>query len=305
MTTKEYTQETVSRKLGASNICEILGLTAYQGLVGVYHEKMGEPLEELSLEQLEQIEIAELLRPQILSMVEKKIGLKVIPNSAMKQHPTIEYMVGSVHGFIIEEGKNGLVLAYTCSDFTHKNRDLWNQRQLIVKMKMQHNLACYGFDYGYVGVLVGNRTLELIKVERDETLINLIENGAKEFWGYIERKEIPPLDGKKASQEYLKLAYPKAEPKKETKLNIDVYGELIAEYSCIKEELKPLEEKKKLIENRLKDALGDAEIGIIGSKSVKWSNVTSNRFDSKTFKVDHPDLYQQYVKQSHSRRFSI
>ena len=36
---------------------------------------------------------------------------------------------------------------------------------------------------------------------------------------------------------------------------------------------------------------------------VTWKSVTSSRFDSKSFKADHADLYAAYTKPSTSRRF--
>lgn len=38
---------------------------------------------------------------------------------------------------------------------------------------------------------------------------------------------------------------------------------------------------------------------------VRWTSVLSNRFDTTAFKKEHNDLYQQFTKQTTSRRFSI
>lgn len=38
---------------------------------------------------------------------------------------------------------------------------------------------------------------------------------------------------------------------------------------------------------------------------VRWTSVTSSRFDSTAFKSTHADLYKQYSKPVESRRFSI
>lgn len=38
---------------------------------------------------------------------------------------------------------------------------------------------------------------------------------------------------------------------------------------------------------------------------VRYKTVTSNRFDSTAFKATHADLYNQYTKQTTSRRFSV
>ena len=38
---------------------------------------------------------------------------------------------------------------------------------------------------------------------------------------------------------------------------------------------------------------------------IRWTSVLSNRFDSAAFKKNYLDLYQQFVKQVSSRRFSV
>lgn len=38
---------------------------------------------------------------------------------------------------------------------------------------------------------------------------------------------------------------------------------------------------------------------------IRWTKVTSSRFDTTAFKKTHADLYTQYTKQTESRRFSI
>lgn len=42
-----------------------------------------------------------------------------------------------------------------------------------------------------------------------------------------------------------------------------------------------------------------------GCFKVSYKEVTSKRFDSKTFKAQHGDLYNAYVKETTSRRFTI
>ena len=38
---------------------------------------------------------------------------------------------------------------------------------------------------------------------------------------------------------------------------------------------------------------------------VRWTTVTSNRFDTTSFKKTHGELYGQYCKENVTRRFSI
>ena len=47
------------------------------------------------------------------------------------------------------------------------------------------------------------------------------------------------------------------------------------------------------------------ELDLDGKYIMRWTSVTSNRFDSASFKRALPDLYKSYLKQSLSRRVSI
>lgn len=38
---------------------------------------------------------------------------------------------------------------------------------------------------------------------------------------------------------------------------------------------------------------------------LRYKTVVSSRFDSKAFKATHSDLYEQYTKQTESRRFTV
>lgn len=42
-----------------------------------------------------------------------------------------------------------------------------------------------------------------------------------------------------------------------------------------------------------------------GDFKIRFTSVISNRFDTATFKKNHLDLYNQYIKQTTSRRFSV
>lgn len=70
---------------------------------------------------------------------------------------------------------------------------------------------------------------------------------------------------------------------------------------------KELEAEIESLKDTLKAALNEAntEEMIIGTSIVRFTVVTSNRFDSASFKKTHADLYKQFTKQTTSRRFSI
>lgn len=82
----------------------------------------------------------------------------------------------------------------------------------------------------------------------------------------------------------------KAREIKELKIMLD---ELTAEITSLEDELKAE-----------MTATGTEEI-ITDIFKIRYTTVTSNRFDTKAFKATHSELYQQYTKPTTSKRFSI
>ena len=80
------------------------------------------------------------------------------------------------------------------------------------------------------------------------------------------------------------------------------------------EKLKELERQQDELQKQI-DSLKDQikkdmeEKGVdemrAGSFLVRWKMVFSSRFDAKAFQAEHGNLYEQYLKQTKSRRFTI
>jgi predicted phage-related endonuclease len=66
-----------------------------------------------------------------------------------------------------------------------------------------------------------------------------------------------------------------------------------------------LEVEIKATEDVIKSIMGDSEELRAGEYKVTWKPVVSERFDSKAFKATHSELYNQYTKQSTTRRFCV
>lgn len=68
-----------------------------------------------------------------------------------------------------------------------------------------------------------------------------------------------------------------------------------------------LEAEAEALTDKLKGAMVDQGTEILQGDGWKasWKNVNSRRFDSKSFKADHADLYNAYSKATVSTRFIL
>lgn len=75
----------------------------------------------------------------------------------------------------------------------------------------------------------------------------------------------------------------------------------LAELEQMKKQLeKEIEDTKNIIQ----DAMGDSETLETPMFTIRYTTMTTSRFDSKSFKADMPHLYPLYCKATESRRFS-
>ncbi len=75
--------------------------------------------------------------------------------------------------------------------------------------------------------------------------------------------------------------------------------------------IEELEAQKKAIEEQIsslkaevQEQMQDTETMETAHYTIRWTKVTSERFDSKSFKSKHAELFSEYVKSVESRRFS-
>lgn len=86
--------------------------------------------------------------------------------------------------------------------------------------------------------------------------------------------------------------------------NLNEIVKKLREYKRMKEELEAeIDALTDQIKAEMTTRNADTLIG--PDWKATWKNVTSTRFDSKAFKIEHADLYADYSKSSESRRFVL
>lgn len=286
--------------IGGSDVSAIAGLNKYKSPMGVYLDKIGEsPIEDITSEAAY---FGTLLEDVVAQEFTKRTGMKVRNRFAILQHPKHPYMLANVDRMIVGK-KEGL----ECKTASEYLKGEWEGDEVPTPylLQIQHYMAVTGYYAWWIAVLLGGNKFIFKRIERDEEIIEYLIKLEGDFWAnHVIKRNPPEFDGSEASSRLLQALYPQAEPKSEIQLDKTVETLIEARDAYI-EDITALETKKKEIENQIKAKMGESEIGHVGSRTVKWSNVTSNRIDTKTLKAEKPEIYQQYTKPSVSRRFAI
>lgn len=130
---------------------------------------------------------------------------------------------------------------------------------LHIQIQVQHQLAVSGRSYAYIGCLVGGNDLHLIKVDRNEKVIEGIKRKVAEFWKSIEENNPPEPDFQRDS-EFIASIYGYADPGKFKNVtgNKEI-EEMVIEYKEAGKVESEAVKKKKEIKAKLLMLIDDAE----------------------------------------------
>lgn len=152
--------------------------------------------------------------------------------------------------------------------------------------QVTHYLAVTGFEWGYVYADIGEAEPIEVRFERDEQDVKAVTNAAEEFWGYVQRDEMPTLTAPDVAK-----AYPEPAEGVETVDDDDTY-DLLAQYEAAQTRLKEAKEDVA--------ALKDAIIVLIGDRQgIRCDNIEA------TYKPYTRKAYTRVVEASSGRRFGF
>lgn len=289
--------------IGGSDVGAICGISKYKSVIDVYLDKIGQSEEK---EQSEAAYWGNALEEVVAQEFTKRTGKKVRRRNTMFQCSEYPFMLANIDREII--GEKAFLECKTVSIY---GADDWEGDSIpdSYMLQIQHYMAVLGEDYThcYIAVLIGGQRFVWKEIKRDQELINYIIDIEKDFWYKVENKILPHVDGTEASEKALNYLYPQA---KESEVVLNLNNDIeyaILELDKIKADIKKLEEEKTLRENRIKEYLGECEVAKNDHYIVKWSNVKGREtFDTKRFKIEHPELANNYLKVGEpSRKLNI
>jgi putative phage-type endonuclease len=187
--------------IGSSDIAAIVGESPHKSAYTLAAEKLGLIPEVIDDETRELMDIGHLMQPVLLTLYERKTGRHPKAAPTWRAHPEYPWATASLDG-------TAPVKRVVEAKWTHAKR--WRNGDRVpadVLLQVQWQLFVIGWDVADV-IVLDHVQPRVEEVERDDKVIDDLLYFAREFMGYLERGELPPVDASESTQRALKARYP-------------------------------------------------------------------------------------------------
>jgi putative phage-type endonuclease len=204
-----------SEFIGASEVAALFGLLpkAWGSMYTVWAEKIGlAPPVEFTGEWLEW---GQLLEEPIARRYEMVTGRTLWNGGGpycVAQHPRLPILRCTPDRFVIgapdrQTDHPGILQIKNAAWF--KEEDWYDGPPPYIQMQVQAEMACTGAEWASTAVLIGGNKFKHVDVERNQGVIDEIEEQVEHFWHtYVLTRTPPEIDGSEATSRMLRRLHP-------------------------------------------------------------------------------------------------
>ena len=312
--------------IGGSDVAALLGISPWRTARDLYYDKLNIAAVEDNEGNWVALEMGHLLEPLVAKIFERKTGYKAYQIKKMFQHAEYPWMLADVDYFV--ELPDGTTAILEIKTTNYNARDNWwldGKETVPVYYESQgrHYMAVMDLDRCFFCCLYGNNEDEVIirEIRRDMAYEEEMIYLEQYFWeNHVLAQTPPPYteDGDLVIESVRRYTGPADKEAPAVSLDLSLTAKLMR-FLQLQEQKKGAEAGNKKIEEdmkRLKAAIiakmGKSCKAICQQDGVNYT-VTYNpirtpgidKDNLKRLKLDHPDIYEQYVTVSVSRRFVV
>lgn len=237
--------------IGASEAAAVLGVSPWATPLEVYLRKTG---------QLPPVETSEAMRrglrleDDIAEEYLERVGGS-LETQLFLRHPARPWMIATIDG----RRSDGRIVEFkavgwrSAGEWGEEGTDEIPGHYLC---QVLHQMDVAGTDVVDVAALIGGSDFRVYHVERDDAVIDRMVEIEAEFWGRVERQD-PPRASDPADATLLRHLYPEATG--EVALP-DEASRLVLEWEAAGASIRELEDHRKRLECRVREAIGPAEV---------------------------------------------
>lgn len=284
--------------LGGSDAGAVCGLNPYSSPMNVYRDKTTDEMDDIDNEAMRQ---GRDLEEYVARRFMEETGLKVRRSNKMYRSEEYPFMLADVDRLVVGTGA-GL----ECKTASAYNGDKWKDGQVPPHYLIQclHYMAVTGRREWYIAVVILGVGFRYQKIVWDDGMIGKLIAVEQAFWNqHVVPGVMPEPDGSRACDEVLAQYYQRAEHK--SSIPLVGFDDKLEKRERLLEEMGRLEKEQKRIEQEIKCYMQDHELAVSDRYRVTWSNTDTARLDTKRIREERPELYEEYVKVTTSRRFAV
>ena len=289
--------------VGGSDVGSIVGVNRWRSAYQVWLEKTGRLADE-DLSDVDAVHFGVVLEGAVADRFAYRTGFEVWCPHAMFRDRSRPWRLASPDRLMRDgDGVLGVLEVKTAGHFSG---DDWADGAVPEPYELQgaHYAGLLGLPYCYFAVLIGGQRMEWRRVDVDAGYASDVAEVVDRFWlDHVVTDDPPPPDDSAACTEVLNRLWNAEEA------TVDLDAEALVwarEYRDACRERNEVEARRTLAANRLRALLGRHTVGVVdGVKVATWRPVETRRFDTKTFAVDHPDLFEEYRTVTSSRTLRV
>lgn len=314
------------RGIGGSDVAAILGISPFRTARDIYFDKLNIAPAEADDGNWVALEMGHLLEDLVAKIFSRKTGFKIFQIKKMFRHVQHPFMLADVDYFVTMPDGETAVLEIKTTNYNARDHWFQNGREIVpawYETQGRHYLAVMNLDRVFFCCLYGNNEDEVIirELKRDpvyeEEMIWLEQN----FWeNHVQKKTPPPYveDGDLIIASAKLYSGPADRQSPAIKLDAQMTNALMR-YLALSEEKKQSDTISRAREAELKHLKGllIAQMGAGCTAvcqnggvnyTVTYNPVRKAGIDKDglaRLKLQYPDVYDQFVTVSESRRFNV
>ena len=287
--------------IGGSDASSILGVNPYSSPLKVYLDKIGKGEDKETNEAMRQ---GTDLEQYVADRFVEATGKKVRKCNKILQHPDYPWMLANIDREVIGENA-GL----ECKTTSPNSKYRFDEGEINPHYLYQclHYLAVTSADRWYVSIVVLGKAHHVFCIERSEyaDAINMLIEAEKDFWlNHVEPK-VPPLPtGSEADDEAIRVLYPQGE-QDDAYIALDGMDDVLNLRALKVRQRDEIQAEIDEIDQQLKMTMGTFERGITQNWTVRWTNTSTSRVDTKALKAKYPQIAAEVTKVTAGRRFTV
>lgn len=287
--------------VGGTDAGIIMGVNPYESLFDVWEFKLG-LADGKDLSDIPRVEAGNFLEPVVAELFTKKTGIELQVPEETVIHPEYNWMAGNIDR-LTEDGT--FLEIKTASSDVGWDPQGFNRIPKHYLCQTCHYGAIKKVSYWYCAVLINGWDFRFYKIERSLKFEEKLIERERDFWinNVLAKSPPPPRNYDDVVSLYRNKTIENPITSNE---NME---KLIEEISRIKKSSKLLKESEGDIKNKLALYMkaNESLMSTTGELLATFKYAKdSEKFDSKRFQKEHPELYNQYlINQKGSRRFLL